>query len=84
MWQVYYSPTNIEDAVRLLAEHAPDARIIAGGTDLMVELERGTREADVLIDVTRIGGLNQVSVDEGVVHVGPTVTHNQAIGSERV
>lgn len=82
MWQVYYSPTNIEDAVRLLAEHAPDARIIAGGTDLMVELERGTREADVLIDVTRIGGLNQVSVDDGFVHVGPTVTHNQAIGSD--
>ena len=33
MWQVYYTPTNIDDALRLLAEHGPDARVVAGGTD---------------------------------------------------
>jgi len=82
MWQVYYSPTSIEDALRLLSEHGPEARIIAGGTDLIVELERGTREVEVLIDVTRIGGLNQIRIDEGIVHVGPTVTHNQAVASD--
>jgi carbon-monoxide dehydrogenase medium subunit len=82
MWQVYYSPTSVEDALRLLAEHGPEARIIAGGTDLIVELQRGTREVDVLIDVTRIGGLNRVSLDDEMVHVGPTVTHNQAVASE--
>ncbi|MEA3375710.1 MAG: FAD binding domain-containing protein [Chloroflexota bacterium] len=81
MWRVYYSPTSVDDALRLLAEHGPDARIIAGGTDLIVELQRGTREVEVLIDVTRIGGLNQVSLDDGFVHVGPTVTHNQAVAS---
>jgi xanthine dehydrogenase iron-sulfur cluster and FAD-binding subunit A len=85
MWQTYYTPTSIDEALRLLAEHGPDARIIAGGTDLLVELERGVRHVDVLIDVTRIGGLDQVWVDEqraGIVHVGPTVTHNQAGASE--
>ena len=82
MWQVYYSPTSIEDALRLLSEHGPEARIIAGGTDLIVELERGTREVEALIDVTRIGGLNQIWMDDDVVHVGPTVTHNQAVASD--
>lgn len=82
MWQVYYSPTSIEDALRLLSEHGPAARIIAGGTDLIVELERGTREVEVLIDVTRIGGLNKTWMDNGTVHVGPTVTHNQAVASD--
>jgi carbon-monoxide dehydrogenase medium subunit len=83
MWQVYYTPTNIDDALRLLAEHGPEARVIAGGTDLLVELQRGTRETRVLIDVTRIGGLNRVALDdEGFVHVGPTVTHNQAVASD--
>jgi xanthine dehydrogenase iron-sulfur cluster and FAD-binding subunit A len=82
MWQVYYSPTSVEDALRLLADHGPEARVIAGGTDLIVELQRGTREVEVLIDATRIGGLNQVSLDDGMVHVGPTVTHNQAVASE--
>jgi carbon-monoxide dehydrogenase medium subunit len=82
MWEVYYSPTSVEDALHLLAEHGPEARIIAGGTDLIVELQRGIRDVEVLIDVTRIGGLNQVSLDDGFVHVGPTVTHNRAVASD--
>ncbi|MGD2103682.1 MAG: FAD binding domain-containing protein [Anaerolineae bacterium] len=82
MWQVYYTPTRVDDALRLLAEHGSEARVIAGGTDLIVELDRDTRDANILIDVTRIGGLNRISVDDGRVHVGPTVTHNRAVSSD--
>jgi xanthine dehydrogenase iron-sulfur cluster and FAD-binding subunit A len=82
MWQTYYTPTSIDEALRLLAEHGSEARIVAGGTDLLVELERGTRQARVLIDVTRIGGLDRVRLDdEGLIHVGPAVTHNLAVAS---
>jgi carbon-monoxide dehydrogenase medium subunit len=83
MWQAYYTPTSIDESLRLLAEHGPEARIIAGGTDLLVELRRGDRQASVLIDVTRIGRLDRVRMDDkGIIHVGPTVTHNQAVASE--
>jgi carbon-monoxide dehydrogenase medium subunit len=82
MWQVYYTPTSIDDALHLLAEHGPEARVISGGTDLVVELRRGTRKVRVLIDVTRIGGLSRVWLNDGFVHVGPTVTHNRAVASE--
>lgn len=83
MWQTYYTPTSVDEALRLLAEHGPEARIVAGGTDLLIELERGVRHTRVLIDVTRIGGLDQVALDEqGIVHIGPTVTHNQAVASD--
>jgi carbon-monoxide dehydrogenase medium subunit len=83
MWQTYYTPTSIDETLRLLAEHGPEARIIAGGTDLLVELRHSARQARVLIDVTRIGGLDRVRLDDdGLVHVGPTVTHNQAVASE--
>ncbi len=82
MWQTYYTPTSVDEALRLLAEHGPDARIIAGGTDLLVEIRYGERQVHTLIDATRIGGLDQVHVDEAsLVHVGPTVTHNQAVAS---
>jgi xanthine dehydrogenase iron-sulfur cluster and FAD-binding subunit A len=83
MWETYYTPTSIDEALRLLAEHGPVARVVAGGTDLIVELQRGQRELSVLVDVTRIGGLDQVRLDEaGLIHVGPTVTHNLAVASE--
>jgi carbon-monoxide dehydrogenase medium subunit len=83
MWETYYTPTSIDDALRILAEHGPDARIIAGGTDLLVELQRGSREARALIDVTRIGGLNSVTLDgDGLVHIGPGVTHNRVVASD--
>jgi CO/xanthine dehydrogenase FAD-binding subunit len=83
MWQTYYTPTSVEEALRLLAEHGPEARIVAGGTDLLVELQRGDRQAGVLIDITRIGGLDRVRLDDtGLIHVGPTVTHNLAVASE--
>jgi len=82
MWQTYYTPTSVDEAVRLLAEHGPEARVIAGGTDLLIELQRGVRQARVLIDVTRIGNLDRVWLDDGLVHVGPTVTHNLAVASE--
>ena len=82
MWQIYYTPTSVDEVLRLLAEHGTEARVIAGGTDLLVELRRGTRQARVLVDITRIGGLDRVRLDDdGLIHVGPTVTHNMAVAS---
>jgi carbon-monoxide dehydrogenase medium subunit len=82
MWHTYYSPSSLDQALRLLAEHGPEARIVAGGTDLLVELRRGVRQTPVLIDVTRIGGLDRVWLDDkDLIHVGPMVTHNQAVAS---
>ncbi len=82
MWQTYYTPTSVDKALRLLAQHGPEARVIAGGSDLLVELRRGDRQVNALIDVTRIRGLDRIRLDNaGFVHIGPTVTHNQAIAS---
>jgi xanthine dehydrogenase iron-sulfur cluster and FAD-binding subunit A len=79
LWETYYTPTSIDEAVRLLAEHGADARVIAGGTDLMIELQRGERSVRVLVDVSRVGGLDRVRLDDdGLVHIGPAVTHSIA------
>jgi CO/xanthine dehydrogenase FAD-binding subunit len=50
----YERPTTLADAVALLAEHGPDARILAGGTDLIIRLRDGTYAPSVVIDVKRI------------------------------
>lgn len=81
MWHKYYTPTSLEAALELLAEHRESARIIAGGTDILIEMERRIRTPRVLIDVTRIPRLDDIAEKDGSIHLGPLVTHNQVAGS---
>lgn len=84
MWHDYFTVTTIDEALKILAERRERARIVAGGTDLILELERGVRKGiDTLIDITRIPGLDQISLDEDDrVHLGPLVTHNHCVASK--
>lgn len=71
----YAAPTTVEEALALLAD---GGRVVAGGTDLMIEMDRRiSGEVKQLIDITRITGLDEISVVENRVHLGPLVTHNQ-------
>lgn len=84
MWRDYHSVITIDDATRILADEGSQARIIAGATDLMLEMERGVRKGiNTLIDVTRIPGLDQIKLDENnMIHLGPLVTHGQCAASK--
>jgi carbon-monoxide dehydrogenase medium subunit len=83
MWQQYYRPATIDEALDLLAAQPGRARAVAGGTDLVIELDRGVRRLESLVDITRIAGLDRITLgDDGRIHLGALVTHNQVVASE--
>jgi len=86
MWQKYYQPISLDETVNILAEHKEQTRIVAGGTDLILELEANLRpDVHALVDVSRIPGLNQISLDEDdIIHIGPMVTHNHCVASKLI
>lgn len=83
MWTDYFSPSTLPEALQLLAQHAPAARLLAGATDLMLEMERQQHpNLSALIDISRLPGLAHIRQDEnGWLHIGALVTHNAAASS---
>ena len=86
MWREYINATSLEQVLEILAQQGEKARIVAGATDLILELERGVRKGiDTLVDVTRIRGLDQITMDEDeTIHLGPLVTHNHCVASKLI
>ncbi|MFN8382053.1 MAG: FAD binding domain-containing protein [Anaerolineales bacterium] len=86
MWQEYINATSTDEVIKILADKKEHARVVAGGTDLILELERGVRKGiQTLIDVSRIPTLQQITIDEDdVIHLGPLVTHNDCAASKLI
>ncbi|MCB0116139.1 MAG: FAD binding domain-containing protein [Caldilineaceae bacterium] len=86
MYKFYLSPLTLADALTLKAQHEDAARVIAGGTDLIIEMDRGVRSGPDggelgVIDLTRVPGLAEIWEADGWIHLGALVTHNQCVAS---
>jgi xanthine dehydrogenase iron-sulfur cluster and FAD-binding subunit A len=85
-WMVerYERPATLEEAMEILATHGDRARIVAGATDLLLEMQRKVRRVDVLVDLSAISGLGDITIDDGTITLGPLVTHRQVVTSDIV
>ncbi len=85
MWQTYHSVNSVADALELLNDYGDKARIIAGGTDILIELERQQRpHVSVLIDITRVPGLDAITRHGETIRLGALVNHNHVVGSRLI
>ena len=80
-WQTFLRPSTLEEALSLLDQHAGKARLVAGGTDVIVELSRGVLPTETLIDLTNITPLKYLRDEGDTLLLGALATHNDVIAS---
>lgn len=70
----YEAPETIDAAVGLLRDAGGDGRVLAGGTDLLVQLRADMIEPDIVVDLKRIAALRQIASEDGGFRIGATVS----------
>jgi len=76
LWERYLNPTSIQEAMQALQGAAYGARVIAGGTDLLLEIQQGRRPpVHTLIDITRIPELQTIDYSDDEINLGAAATH---------
>ena len=71
----YFSPTKLEEAVAFLEKHRKRTAILAGGTDLLVDLKNRTVAPEYVVNIKNIPGMNEIrETKEGGLSIGSLVT----------
>ena len=70
----YEAPNSLDQAVALLATETGDARVLAGGTDLLVQMRTDVLDPVLLVDIKGIAELRQIKEEAGGFRIGAAVT----------
>ncbi len=73
----YIEPRTVLDAVRHLSEYGARARVLAGGTDLLIQMETGKHRPEVVVNVARIEELRAICERDSALCIGATVPLRQ-------
>lgn len=81
-FQEYLQPTSIKEALDYLSDAPGTAAVVAGGTDLLLELRQGRHPAvDRLVDVSSIESLRGIREEGGQIYIGAGATHKEIISN---
>lgn len=77
----YICPSSLGGALQILEDYGERARVIAGGTDLMMEIREGKLGAEILVDITRIPELRYIREEGDQIRLSPLTTHAELASS---
>lgn len=80
----YRRPKSLDEALRLLADYRDRAKVLAGGTDLIVNIKEGMMKPELLIDVKDIPELRGIKQDGHTLRLGASITFCDLIASTEV
>ncbi len=66
----YTAPSTVEEAIRILAEAPGTAKVLSGGTDLLVQLRSGRTKPDLIVDIKKIPGMSGIRERDGAFVIG--------------
>ncbi len=76
LWQKYYIAENVSDALQIMADAPRSVQLIAGGTDLLLDLQQGRhKNVHTLVDITRIPEMKVLEIRKGELFIGAAVLH---------
>jgi len=77
----YITPGSLDEALEAVARHAPNAKLLAGGTDLLVELKHTPNGPQFVVDLGRVPGLRGIEETPAGLRIGAMVTHTEIMQS---
>lgn len=80
----FHSPQSIEDALKLASDFDDDFIFYAGGTEAIIGMKERVIEAGHVLNLKKIPRLNQIQMQDGSLHIGALVTHQEIADSEIV
>ncbi len=78
----YFAPRSLADAVKFLAEHRDDVKILSGGQSLLPLMKMRLSKPAFVVDIGRVPGLDTIVEEGGNLIIGALVTHAQIESSE--
>lgn len=70
----YIRPQNLGEALDFIKEHGPDTTILAGGTDVMIDMRSGSLQRKYLLDISRLSALREIEIRDSELTIGAAVT----------
>lgn len=80
----YLAPTRVSEALDMLAQHGSKAMIMAGGTDVMLELKERTVNPEYVIHLAKVQELKFIKEENDCIKIGPLVTMNEIAESKLI
>lgn len=73
----YFAPGTVAEAIALLQQYGDDAKILAGGQSLVPMMNFRVARPEVLVDLNRVGGLDEIRQEGEQLHLGALVRHSE-------
>jgi len=80
----FFAPQKMGEALEILTEYEKEIKVIAGGTDLLIQYYDRLYEVDAWLDLGNISGLKNIKINRNEMEIGAMVSHTQLENSEDI